>query len=47
MESVRGLVAAVARNDPRRIRAKAARVPAVSGSSRSATPAATATAGFT
>ncbi|WP_167829038.1 hypothetical protein [Streptomyces sp. MZ04] len=38
---------AVARNDPARISANDAAMPAVKGSERKATPAATATAGFT
>nr|WP_105973281.1 hypothetical protein [Streptomyces geranii] len=38
---------AVASTEPARIRAKAARMPAVSGSSRNRAPAATATAGLT
>ncbi|WP_326599280.1 hypothetical protein [Streptomyces sp. NBC_01803] len=37
----------VARKEPARIRVKAARMVPVSGSSRNATPAATATAGLT
>ncbi|MGW0712379.1 hypothetical protein ACWD4G_41680 [Streptomyces sp. NPDC002643] len=41
------VVAVVARNDPARIRAKAARIGAVSGSSKKIAPAATATAGLT
>ncbi|WUO32732.1 hypothetical protein OHT21_33850 [Streptomyces sp. NBC_00286] len=41
------VAAAVARKEPRRIRAKADTTPAVSSSSRSTTPADTATAGLT
>ncbi|MGW7075978.1 hypothetical protein [Streptomyces sp. NPDC054866] len=37
----------VARNEPARMSVKAAAMPAVRGSERKATPAATATAGFT
>ncbi|MGW5862496.1 hypothetical protein ACWFRJ_10045 [Streptomyces sp. NPDC055239] len=40
-------VVPVARNEPARISAKAAAMPAVKDSERNATPAATATAGFT
>ncbi|MEU7579086.1 hypothetical protein AB0B50_15960 [Streptomyces sp. NPDC041068] len=40
-------MAAVARKEPARIRAKAAMTSAVRGSERKATPAATATAGLT
>ncbi|MFE6162376.1 hypothetical protein ACFQ7F_26070 [Streptomyces sp. NPDC056486] len=39
--------APVARNEPARMSVKAAAMPAVRGSERNATPAATATAGFT